>query len=104
VPAKGSIREFAVPSSKTTPFALSSDTEGTLWFTEFYGGKIGSFDPATHAFREFPIQWPDSFPIGIITRPDSLWFTDTAGVYGRFKESDGTFNRSFLPTPIPRGG
>jgi hypothetical protein len=63
------------------------------------GNKIGTIDPVTHAFAEFPIPTPNASPFGITTGPDGkLWFTeDTGNKIGRFDPSTHTIVETSLP-------
>ncbi|WGS20596.1 MULTISPECIES: hypothetical protein [unclassified Bradyrhizobium] len=37
----GSVTEFAVPSDGSGPHSITTGPDGALWFTEYYGGRVG---------------------------------------------------------------
>src|ERR1700755_2556325 len=59
------------PPTKGKPQRLQVDTDGTVWFTERRGGKIGHFDPQTESLKEYP------YPISEISMRQ--FFLDTKG-------------------------
>ena len=40
-PAPGTITEFVLPTAKSTPVDITAWPDGTLWFTELGGNRIG---------------------------------------------------------------
>jgi virginiamycin B lyase len=72
------------PPTKGKPQRLQVDTDGTVWFTERRGGKIGHFDPTTETFKEYPLPGPEPSPYAIgIDRNHMIWYSsheqDTLG-------------------------
>jgi streptogramin lyase len=52
--------------------------DGNLWFTEYWGNKIGRITP-TGTITEFPIPTKGAGSVGIALGPDgNLWFTEFA--------------------------
>ena len=41
------ISEFDLPTRDGVPHSIAIDSAGRLWFTEFQGNKLGTFDPAS---------------------------------------------------------
>src|SRR5439155_18203921 len=37
----GGFGEFLVPTPRATPYGITAGSDGNVWFTEFYGKKIG---------------------------------------------------------------
>jgi uncharacterized repeat protein (TIGR01451 family) len=77
---------YPVPTTGGDPLGLTVGPDGALWFTEFYGNKIGRIT-TSGVITEFPIQ---SYPYGapqssngpylIVAGPDgALWFTELYG-------------------------
>jgi virginiamycin B lyase len=60
-PLAVTITAYTVPTASSAPFDITLGPGGNLWFTEFYGGKIGSVN-AAGAFKEYPFQ---GIPVGI---------------------------------------
>ena len=77
----GSIKEFPIPTSGSSPFGITKGPDGNLWFTEFFGvGKIGRITTAGVVINEFPIPTGLSRPVGITAGPHTtLWFTESGG-------------------------
>jgi virginiamycin B lyase len=72
------------PPTKGKPQRLQVDADGTVWFTERRGGKIGRFDPKTETFKEYPLPGPEPSPYAIgIDRNHMVWYSsheqDTLG-------------------------
>jgi virginiamycin B lyase len=73
--ATGTITEWIVPTSGGTPLSLTIDGSGMIWFTEYFGNKIGRLDPNTNTFWEFSIS--HSRPTGIaVDSEDNVWFSE----------------------------
>jgi virginiamycin B lyase len=73
------ITQFAVPTANGGPTGITVGPDGNLWFTEWFGNKIGRLTPAGQV-TEFPIPTLQSFPDGITAGPDgNLWFTENQG-------------------------
>lgn len=49
---------FPLPNPNTYPAHLTLDSDGNIWFTEFWGHKIGRFTPETGELIEIPLPWP----------------------------------------------
>jgi streptogramin lyase len=92
-----------VPTPNSEPSGITAGPNGTFWFTEEPGNKIGEINASTHAITEFSIPTFDSYPVGIA--PDSagnLWFTEASGANigeinattGAISEFPVTFNSS----------
>jgi len=46
------VTKWAPPTAHSWPRRIEIDTDGTIWFAEYRGGKIGRFDPKTETFKE----------------------------------------------------
>lgn len=49
---------FSLPISHSYPAHLTLDSDGNIWFTEFWGHKIGRLTPETGELIEIPLPWP----------------------------------------------
>jgi streptogramin lyase len=89
-----------IPTSSSGPRQIITGPDGSLWFDEYYAGKIGKLDPQTGQITEFKAN------IGIGTSlafgPDgNLWFTEYGyGMIGRMTP-DGQVLNLPIPTPGP---
>ena len=75
------VKEYKIPTDCTQPLAISTDSEGTVWFAQTNTGKIAKFIPSTETFTEYDNPfWPEggrSMMWGMDYSPDgSMWFTD----------------------------
>lgn len=76
------ITEFKIPTLCTQPLAITTDTSGSVWFTESNTGNIASFDPISKTFHEFNnLEWQQgekSMMWGIYPSSDgNIWFSDS---------------------------
>jgi virginiamycin B lyase len=78
-----SVTRYRVPTADGEPFGIASGPDGAVWFTEFFGGKIGRLDPKTGAVAEFEVPYAQSFPTAIVSGVADLWFLDLNGNVGR---------------------
>ena len=88
-------REFPIPSSPY-PYGITAGPDGNLWFTGYFGNKIGRVTTAG-AITEFPVY--GHCPPGSRRGPDgNLWFTEISGnKIGRIT----TAGRHHRSSPIP---
>jgi streptogramin lyase len=76
-----SITEFSAPSASPGPnaWAITTGSDGNLWFTESTSGKIGIINPTTDAITELSLPTVSAGPRGITSGPDgNLWFTENS--------------------------
>ena len=72
----GTISESAVPTTNAQPFGIAAGLDGSVWFTEVAGNKIGRLSVGG-TFTEFPAS---GNPGGITLGPDgAFWFTEIGG-------------------------
>jgi len=86
------ITEYQIPNtaSGTDPYNLVMAPDGTIWFTEGFGGKVGRLDPAkltgcastpTVCITEYKPPTPNQVPFAITVGPDhNIWFTESVGI------------------------
>jgi streptogramin lyase len=73
------ITEYTVPTASGGPVEITSWPDGSFWFTEINGNKVGRITPKG-VFKEFPIPTSNSNPQGITSgRIDSIGFTEWVG-------------------------
>ena len=79
--ASGTVTEFSAGiSADACPYDITVGPDGNLWFTEFYGNRIGRITP-TGVVTEFSAGITDKAGLyGITVGPDgNLWFTEYLG-------------------------
>ncbi len=96
----GGITAYNTPTPESSPFDITTGSDGNLWFTEYAANKIGKINPSTGDITEYDIPTEDSEPGGITNGPDgNLWFTQWGGnKIGRITPS-GTITEYSFPTP-----
>lgn len=72
----GDISSLPIPTADSQPYRLVAAADGTLWFTELYGNRIGRV--ADGVVTEIPTPTPNSSPRGLTIAPDgTVWFVET---------------------------
>ncbi|MGD0331609.1 MAG: hypothetical protein ABSB40_14385, partial [Nitrososphaeria archaeon] len=57
-------------------FAITTGSDGNLWFTDTLKSKIGKISPKTGVITEYNLPTINAYPNGITAGPDgNLWFT-----------------------------
>jgi streptogramin lyase len=101
----GTIHEYEVPTSASTPNGIAAGSDGNLWFTEYTSNNIGRITPSG-TITEFPLPTANSAPRQIAAGPDgNLWFTEfSSNKIGKITTS-GTVTEYNVPTANsgPRG-
>lgn len=70
-----------------------SDSKGRLWVSYWYAGKVGRYDPAAKAWREWtlPGERPQAYSVWVDDR-DRVWLTDwTSNAIVRFDPASERF-------------
>jgi virginiamycin B lyase len=97
---KVTIREWAVPTKGAHPHDPAVGADGALWFTEQMANKLGRLDPATGAFKEYPlVEGKNSGPHGLVADKDgNIWFTANFGGYiGKLDPRTGKVTEYKMP-------
>jgi len=64
---KVEIHEWQGPTKGAHPHDPAVGPDGALWFTEQMANKLGRLDPATGAFKEYPlVEGKNSGPHGLV--------------------------------------
>jgi virginiamycin B lyase len=84
------------------PRRITSDSQGIIWFGEWWAGQIGRFDPKTETFKEFPLPDPDPTPYGIgVDHNDFVWYSSyDDDILGRLDPKTG----AVVEYPFPYSG
>ena len=80
------------------------DSQGIVWFGEWWGNQIGRFDPKTETFKEFALPDPDPTPYAIaVDRNDNVWYSSyNDDILGRLDPRRA--RSSGFPMPFPGNG
>ena len=100
----GGIIEYQTPAPLGGPSSLAVAQDGSIWFTEFFGGTIGRFFPAEERFVRYTIPTPQSTPLTITPDSDgNMWFTEYGGNKVGKITPQGVVEREY-PLPLPNCG
>jgi virginiamycin B lyase len=99
---KVSIKEWTVPSLGSRPHDPEPGPGGTIWWTGMFANVLGSFDPKTGQFREYPLKTPGSGPHGLeFDRDGNLWFTaNSKGYVGKLDPKTGDVTEYKMPEDV----
>jgi virginiamycin B lyase len=78
------VTKWTPPNSDSRPRRLKIDSQGMVWFGDYFGGNLTRFDPRTQTFQEFKLPGPMPTPYGMgIDHNDDIWYasmyTDVIG-------------------------
>lgn len=90
----------ALPDRASSPTTVTALPDGTIWFTEGAGNRIGRMNPDGSGLKEFPLPNPSSSPRIIALGADgNLWFSEhTGNRMGRMTLA-GEYTGFAIPTP-----
>ena len=76
----GVVTEFPLPNPGSGPTTIALTQDGSVWFTESAGNRIGRMRPDGTGLTEFPLPNPNSSPRIIALGSDgNLWFSEHTG-------------------------
>lgn len=86
--------------ANSRPYGIWLDSHDRPWFDLFGTNKIGSIDPASGAFKAYPLPNDRTRPRRIAITPDDvIWYGDyTRGFLGRLDPRTGTTEEFALPS------
>src|SRR5258706_1076120 len=96
----GKAIEFPLPNPNSGPTTVSIARDGTLWFTEAAGNRIGRMAQDGSGLKEFDLPHPGSAPRIITVGSDgNFWFSEHLGNrMGRITHT-GIITEFDIPTP-----
>src|SRR5262245_66574976 len=96
----GVFTEFPLPKPGSGPTTIALAADGSLWFTESAGNRIGRMSPDGSGLREFALPKPNSSPRIIALGADGdMWFSEhTGNRMGRITP-DGGMSEFAIATP-----
>jgi virginiamycin B lyase len=99
VGASGVLRRIAVPTQGAQPFGITTQADGTTWFTELGRDALGHIDLLGRV-TEFPAGTDEGFVSMIASSGESLWFTaNQANAIGYIRGGDSAVQLFEIPTP-----
>lgn len=96
----GREQALALPNANSGPTTVAIAPDGSVWFTEGSGNRIGRIDPDGSGLKEYPLPHADSAPRIIALGADgNMWFSEHAGNrIGRIT-AQGVISEFDIPTP-----
>src|SRR5262245_3903924 len=96
----GMVTEFPLPNPGSGPTTIALAADGSLWFTESAGNRIGRMSPDGSGLGEFALPKPNSSPRIIALGADgNMWFSEhTGNRMGRITP-DGGMSEFAIATP-----
>ena len=93
--------EYAIPTAASNPGGLVKGPDGSVWFTEINGNKIGKLSQAA-VVTDYAVPSAGAMPQTITVGPDgALWFTELGRpAIGRL----GISNLNFTEIALPNAG
>jgi streptogramin lyase len=84
------------------PRRITLDSQGIVYFGEWWGNQIGRFDPQTEKFQEFPLPDPSPTPYAVaVDRFDNVWYSSyDDDILGRLDPKTG----QVVEFPFPYSG
>jgi len=66
-----------IPTNDSSPWAITVDPHGVVWFLEESANKLGAYDPASGVFSEYPIPTQGSTPTSLTSdSKGDIWLTE----------------------------
>lgn len=98
------VTKWNPPSSESRPRRLKIDSQGMVWFGDYFGGNLTRFDPKTQTFKEFKLPGPMPTPYGMgIDHNDDIWYASMyTDVIGRLEPKTGRVTE--YPSPYGERG
>jgi virginiamycin B lyase len=77
------------------------DSQGRVWVSEWNGGQVALYDPATDEWQEWRLPGDDPLPYAVyVDEQDVVWLSDFgANALVRFDPGQETFEAFTLPSP-----
>lgn len=81
-----------------------SDSDGTVWVSEWEAGQVAAYEPATGKWREWilPGESPSAYAV-FVDETDRVWLTDFTGNGALVRFDPGTESFEAFPLPTPGG-
>jgi streptogramin lyase len=96
----GKVTEHSLPNPNSGPTTIAIAPDGTLWFTESSGNRIGRMNPDGTGLVEYPLPNPESAPRIIALGSDgNMWFSEHTGNRMGRMTAAGELAEFPIPTP-----
>jgi virginiamycin B lyase len=98
------VTKWSPPDSDSRPRRLKIDSQGMVWFGDYFQGNLTRFDPKTQTFKAFKLPGPMPTPYGMgIDHNDNVWYASMyTDVIGKLDPKTGKVIE--YPTPYGERG
>jgi virginiamycin B lyase len=97
--ATGTVTDYPLPNPRSGPTTIALAADGTLWFTEGSGNRIGRMAPDGSGLKEFAVPTANSGPRIIALGSDgNMWFSEHTGNRMARITPEGTITEFPIPT------
>jgi streptogramin lyase/plastocyanin len=103
-PRAGRFTRLTIPTPNARPTGIAQTSDGTIYFVEMVGNKIGKVVGKQIVEYALPTKFAAAFKI-VADSKDILWFTEVFGnAIGRMDPRTGEIREYKIPTPDSRPG
>lgn len=100
----GELREVDLPRGDARPRRLDI-VDGKIWYVDYAGGYVGSYDPESEKFREWRSpSGRDAAPYGAIAADNILYYVETGPRPNRMIGINTETGNFIYDEPIPESG
>lgn len=100
----GELREIDLPREDARPRRLDI-VDGKIWYVDYAGGYVGSYDPETEKFREWRSpSGKDAAPYGAIAADNIFYYVETGPQPNRMIGINTETGNFIYDEPIPESG
>lgn len=98
------VTKWTPPDPDSRPRRLKIDSQGMVWFGDYFQGNLTRFDPKTQTFKAFKLPGPMPTPYGMgIDHNDNVWYASMyTDVIGKLDPKTGKVIE--YPTPYGERG
>jgi virginiamycin B lyase len=99
------LREIELPRPEARPRRLVVTSDGKVWYGDYASGFLGRYDPASGAFKEWPMPaGPASLPYAMaLDDRERIWLVETGVRPNRFAAFDPASETFVAGADIPSG-
>jgi len=96
----GAARVIEPPTKRQGARRVWSDSKGRIWVSEWHGGRLGLYDPASETWREWLLPGEDPQPYAVyVDDRDIVWLSDFgANALVKFDPGRESFEAIRLPS------